>query len=35
MHEAEEALTLAKADRKKMLQIFRSKPIDTMASIQH
>jgi len=34
MHEAEEALTLAKADRKKMLQIFRSKPIDTMASIQ-
>jgi diguanylate cyclase (GGDEF)-like protein len=34
MHEAEEALALAKADRKKMLQIFRSKPIDTMASIQ-
>jgi diguanylate cyclase (GGDEF)-like protein len=30
MHEAEEALALAKADRKKMLQTFRSRPIDTL-----
>lgn len=32
LHEAEEALALAKADRKKMLQVFRSKPIDTVVS---
>ena len=30
MHEAEEALALAKSDRKKMLQVFRSKPIDAI-----
>jgi len=30
MHEAEEALVLAKSDRKKMLQVFRSKPIDAI-----
>ena len=29
LHEAEETLTLAKANRKKMLQLLREKPIDT------
>jgi diguanylate cyclase (GGDEF)-like protein len=33
MHEAEEALALAKADRKKMLQAFRSKPIDALREV--
>ena len=30
LHEAEETLTLAKANRKKMLQLLREKPIDTV-----
>jgi diguanylate cyclase (GGDEF)-like protein len=33
MHEAEEALTLAKADRKKMLEVFRSKPINSVKDV--
>jgi len=33
MHEAEQALALAKSDRKKMLDVFRSKPIHPVKNV--